>query len=75
VPLRQLAAKRKQAAAGHPESFRLFDGMLHRFLRKAHISGPLQRLKAAIAVPSGMTEVERLVVIECLQNAGAIDVR
>jgi rod shape-determining protein MreB len=52
----------------------LFDGMLHRFLRKAHVSGRLHRLKVAIAVPSGMTEVERLAVIESIFNAGAADV-
>jgi rod shape-determining protein MreB and related proteins len=60
--------------AGIITDLKLFDGMLHRFLRKAHISGPLHRLKAAIAVPSGITEVERLVVIESIQNAGAADV-
>jgi rod shape-determining protein MreB len=48
--------------------------MLHRFLCKAHISGPLRRLKVAIAVPSGMTEVERLAVIESVENAGAANV-
>ena len=57
--------------AGIISDLRLFDGMLHRFLRKAHIAGPLQRLKVAIAVPSGMTEVERLAAIESLGNAGA----
>ena len=60
--------------AGTISALKLFDGMLHRFLRKAHISGPLRRLKVAIAVPSGMTEVERLAVIESIQNAGAEDV-
>jgi len=60
--------------AGIINDFRLFDGMLHRFVRKAHITGPLHRLNVAIAVPSGMTEVERLAVIECIQNAGAVDV-
>jgi rod shape-determining protein MreB len=53
---------------------RLFDGMLQRFLRKARISGRLQRFHVAIAVPSGMTEVERLAVIESIQKAGAIEV-
>jgi rod shape-determining protein MreB len=52
----------------------LFDGMLHRFLRKARISGRLHRFKAAIAVPSGINEVERLAVIESIRNAGAADV-
>ena len=85
---RRLAAKRKQGRGRTPRKFqtarpiragiitdlKLFDGMLQRFLRKAHIGAPLHRLKAAIAVPSGMTEVERLVVIESIQNAGAVHV-
>ena len=60
--------------AGIISDVKLFDGMLRRFLRKAHITGPLHRLKVAIAVPSGMTEAERLAVIESIQNAGAVDV-
>ena len=60
--------------AGIINDFKLFDGMLHRFLRTAHITGPLHRLKVAIAVPSGMTEGERLAVIESIQNAGAVDI-
>jgi rod shape-determining protein MreB len=60
--------------AGIISDSKLFDGMLHRFLRKARIAGPLHRLKVAIAVPSGMTEGERLAVIESIQNAGAVDI-
>lgn len=60
--------------AGIISDLKLFDGMLQRFLRKAHVSGPLHRLKVAIAVPSGMTEVERLAVIESIRNADAVDV-
>lgn len=60
--------------AGSISDLKLFDGMLHRFLRKAHISGPWHRLKVAIAIPSGMTEVERLAVVESLRNAGAAEV-
>ena len=60
--------------AGIINDFKLFDGMLHRFLRKAHITGPLHRLKVAIAVPTGMTEGERVAVIESIQNAGAVDI-
>lgn len=53
----------------------LFDGMLHRFLRKARVGGRrLRPLKAAVAVPSGITEVERLAVVESVRNAGAADV-
>lgn len=50
---------------------RLFDGMLHRFLQKAQVTGPLQRLLVAIAVPSGTTEGERLAISESIRNAGA----
>lgn len=50
--------------AGFISDLKLFDGMLQRFLRRAHIGGPLNRLKVAIAVPSGMIEVERLAVID-----------
>lgn len=57
--------------AGIISNLDLFDGMLHHFLRKAHITGPLHRLKVAVAVPSGMTEVDRLAVVESLKNAGA----
>jgi rod shape-determining protein MreB len=60
--------------AGSISDLKLFDGMLHRFLRDAHISGSWHRLKAVIAVPSGMTEVERLAVIESIRNAGAAEV-
>lgn len=60
--------------AGVISDLRLFDGMLHRFLRKAQISGSLHRLRVAIAVPSGMTEVERLAVVESIRSAGAAEV-
>jgi len=60
--------------AGIINDFELFDGMLHRFLRKAHITGPLHHFKVAVAVPTGMTEGERLDVIESIQNAGAVDI-
>lgn len=60
--------------AGIISDLKLFDGMLHRFLRRAHIAGPLHRFQVAIAVPSGITEVERLAIVESLRNAGAADV-
>lgn len=60
--------------AGIISDLKLFDGMLHRFLRKAHVAGPLHRLQVAIAVPSGMTEVDRLAIIESLRKAGAAEV-
>jgi rod shape-determining protein MreB len=59
---------------GMISDLKLFDGMLRRFLRKAHVSRSLQRLRVAIAVPSGLTEVERLAVLESIHNAGAADV-
>ncbi|MBL8291864.1 MAG: rod shape-determining protein [Bryobacterales bacterium] len=52
----------------------LFDGMLHRFLRKARLRQPWQRIKAAIAVPGGLTEVERLAIVESIRNARATEV-
>lgn len=60
--------------AGVVSDLRLFDGMLRRFLRKAHIAGRLHRLNVAMAVPSGMTEVERLAIVESIRNAGAAEV-
>lgn len=60
--------------AGVISDLKLFDGMLHRFLRKARVRRPLRRMKAAIAAPSGLTEVERLAIIESARNAGAGDV-
>lgn len=51
-----------------------FDGMLARFLRKARLPGPWRRLRAAVAVPGGMTQVERLAVVESVRNAGAAEV-
>jgi rod shape-determining protein MreB len=49
----------------------LFGGMLHRFLEKAHLARPWRRMKAAIAVPGSLTDVERLAVVESLKEAGA----
>lgn len=60
--------------AGIISDLKLFEGMLHRFMGKAHLTGPLHRLKVAIAVPSGITEVERLAMIDSLRKAGAADV-
>ncbi|HWB96370.1 MAG TPA: rod shape-determining protein [Bryobacteraceae bacterium] len=50
---------------------KLFEGMLGRFLRQAHILGSLHRLKVVAAVPSGTTEVDRRAAVESLRNAGA----
>ncbi len=60
--------------AGTVADLKLFDRMLHRFLKKAHTVGRWRRPKVAIAVPGGMTEVERLAVVESLRNAGAAHV-
>lgn len=60
--------------AGIISDLRLFDGMLHRFLGRADLKGPLHRLRAAVAVPSGTTSVERMAILESLRNAGAVDV-
>jgi rod shape-determining protein MreB len=56
--------------AGMVSDHRLFSGMLQRFLGKAHIGGSLHRLKIVIAIPGGMTEVERHAIIASLRNAG-----
>src|SRR3954447_24660288 len=50
--------------AGMISDRRLFSGMLQRFLQKAHIAGPLHRLKFVIAVRSGITEAERHAIKE-----------
>lgn len=60
--------------AGIISDLDLFDGMLHRFLGQARIAVPWRRLRAAIAVPAGMTEVERRAVVESLHKAGASSV-
>lgn len=60
--------------AGIISDLKLCEGMLHRFLGKARISGPLHRFKVAMAVPSGMTDVERLAIVESLRNAGTTHV-
>ncbi|MGE5570346.1 MAG: rod shape-determining protein [Rhodospirillales bacterium] len=60
--------------AGSLGDLGLFQGMLHRFLRKARLAGPLNRLKAAVAVPGTMAGIERLAMVEALKDAGAADV-
>ena len=59
---------------GMVSDHRLFSGMLQRFFGKAHIGGSLHRLKIVIAIPGGMTEVERHAIIASLRNAGAAEV-
>lgn len=53
----------------------LFGGMLRCFLRQSRIAGPGRRLEVAAAVPSGMTDSDRLAVLESIRSAGAADVR
>lgn len=60
--------------AGIIGDLKLCEGMLHRFLGKARITRRLHRLKVAVAVPGGTTEVERLAIVESLRTAGATDV-
>ena len=60
--------------AGIISDLDLFDGMLQRFLERARVRGPLQSLKVAIAVPSGVTEVERLAMMESIRKVRAADV-
>ncbi|MCC7499369.1 MAG: rod shape-determining protein [Bryobacterales bacterium] len=72
TPLKYETARPIQG--GTVSNLDLFDGMLDRFLQKAELRGPLQRLEVVVAAPSGMTEVERLAVVESLRKAGAADV-
>lgn len=60
--------------AGIISDLDLFDGMLHRFLHQARIAVGWRRLAAAIAVPAGMTDVERRAAVESLRHAGATSV-
>ncbi len=60
--------------AGIIADLRLCEGMLHRFLGKARVTGPLHRFRVAMAVPGGTTEVERLAAVESLRKSGASDV-
>ena len=52
----------------------LFGGMLRCFLRQSRIAGPWRRLEVAAAVPGGMTDSDRLAVVESIRSAGAADV-
>ncbi|MHC4528719.1 MAG: rod shape-determining protein, partial [Planctomycetota bacterium] len=53
--------------------FEVTEAMLHYFIRKAHSKGKrtLVRPRVVIAVPSGITEVERRAVIDSAERAGA----
>lgn len=52
----------------------LCEGMLQRFLAKSGICRPFRRFQVAIAVPSQLTDVARLAIIESLKASGAAGV-
>ncbi len=45
--------------------------MLRGFIKKVHRNGGLMKLKVAIGIPSGVTEVERRAVLDAAKKAGA----
>ncbi|MHC4557507.1 MAG: rod shape-determining protein MreB [Planctomycetota bacterium] len=51
--------------------FEITEAMLGYFIRKAHGSGGIVRPRVVIAVPSGITDVERQAVIGTAERAGA----
>jgi rod shape-determining protein MreB len=51
--------------------FEITEAMLAYFIRKAHGSGGVVRPRVVIAVPSGITDVERQAVIGTAERAGA----
>ena len=51
--------------------FEITEAMLSYFIRKVHGSGGLIRPRVVIAVPSGITTVERQAVIDSAERAGA----
>jgi rod shape-determining protein MreB len=51
--------------------FEITEAMLSYFIRKAHDSGGIVRPRVVIAVPSGITDVERQAVIGTAERAGA----
>ena len=54
--------------------FKMAEAMLRHFIAKVQGSRRFMRLRIVVAVPSGITEVERRAVIESAKNAGARDV-
>jgi rod shape-determining protein MreB len=52
-------------------NFEITEAMLAYFIRKAHGGGGLVRPRVVIAVPSGITDVERQAVISTAERAGA----
>ena len=51
--------------------FEITEQMLRYFIRKVHLRGSLFRPRVVIAVPSGITAVERRAVIDSAERAGA----
>jgi rod shape-determining protein MreB len=54
--------------------FEMAEAMLRHFIRKVHRSRSFMRPRVVVAVPSGITEVERRAVIDSATNAGAREV-
>lgn len=54
--------------------FEITEAMLRHFIRKVHTRKGMARPRVVIAVPSGITEVEKRAVIESAQHAGAREV-
>ena len=52
-------------------NFEITEAMLSFFIRKAHGGGGIVRPRVVIAVPSGITDVERQAVISTAERAGA----
>jgi rod shape-determining protein MreB len=54
--------------------FEIAEAMLRHFIRKVHKSRKLLRPRVVVAVPSGITEVEKRAVTDSATNAGAREV-
>jgi rod shape-determining protein MreB len=54
--------------------FEVTEAMLRHFIKKVHGSRKLLRPRVVVAVPSGITEVERRAVTDSVNNAGAREV-
>jgi rod shape-determining protein MreB len=57
--------------SGVISNFEITEAMLAYFIRKAHNGSGLARPRVVIAVPGGITPVERLAVIDTTERAGA----
>jgi rod shape-determining protein MreB len=52
----------------------MFEAMLSAFLRKARVKRPLRGLRIAVAVPSGLSEGERLAMVQLVRRTVDADV-